>query len=100
MASAMQQLLLLLLLVHLGIVFLEALGQALLGVHKLLDAAGHALALAVGDGLGGEVVGAGSEAVVDEAGEEADKLLHLALLEALLQLAGLGKSEASMLAFC
>lgn len=85
-------------------------------MHKLLDAAGDTLALAVGDGLGGEVVGACSEAVVNEVGKElgggslasvwpgmvgtedgktyANKLLDLALLKPLLQLARLGKSEA------
>lgn len=55
---------------HLGIVLLEALAQALLGEHLLLDAAGDAAGLAGGKGLGGEVVDAGGEAVVDEVTEQ------------------------------
>lgn len=49
---------------------LEALGEALGAGHVLLNAAGDAAVLALGDGLGGEVVDAGGEAVVDEVAEE------------------------------
>lgn len=55
---------------HLGIVLLEALGEASLGGHGLLHAAGDAAVLARRDGLGCEVVDAGHEAVVDQAAEE------------------------------
>lgn len=58
---------------HLGIVLLEALGEAGLGGHGLLHAAGDAAVLARRDGLGCEVVDAGHEAVVDQASEELRK---------------------------
>lgn len=56
---------LLLLLLHLGIVFLESLGEALREGHVLLDAARDAARLAGRQGLGGKVVNAGDEAVID-----------------------------------
>lgn len=55
---------------HVGVVFLEPLGQALAAGHVLLDAAGDAAVLALGHGLRGEVVDAGGEACVDKAAEE------------------------------
>lgn len=55
---------------HLGVVLLEALAEALLGEHLLLDAAGDAAGLAGRQGLRGEIVDAGYEAVVDEVAEE------------------------------
>ena len=51
---------------QLGIVLLEAVAHALLGGHPLHDAAVDAAALARRDRLGGEVVDAGVEAVLDE----------------------------------
>ena len=54
----------------LGIVLLEALAQALGHGHGLLDAAGDAAGLAGRQRLGGEVVDAGHEAVVDEVAEQ------------------------------
>lgn len=87
----------------LGVVLLEAIAHALLGGHPLLDAAVDAAGLAGGDGLGGEVVDAGHEAVLDETAESLDdsvsingcrrgtwgtyahELLDLSLLHALLQ---------------
>lgn len=55
---------------HIGVVLLEALGQALARGQVLLDAARDAAVLALGDGLGGEVVDAGGEAAVDEVAEK------------------------------
>lgn len=55
---------------HLGVVLLEALGEARVHGHGLLHAAGDAAALARGDGPGCEVVDAGHEAVVDQVTEE------------------------------
>ena len=49
---------------------LETLGEASLGGHGLLHAAGDAAVLTRRDGLGCEVVDAGHEAVVDQASEE------------------------------
>lgn len=69
---------------------LEAVANALLGGHPLLDAAVDAAALPGRDGLGGEVVDAGHEAVLNETTESAHKLLDLALLHALLKSALLG----------
>lgn len=54
---------------QLGVVLLEAVADALLGGHPLEDAAVDAAVFARGEGLGGEVVDAGGEAVVDEAAE-------------------------------
>lgn len=54
----------------LGVVLLEALAQALGHGHGLLDAAADAAGLAGRQRLGGEVVDAGHEAVVDEVAEE------------------------------
>lgn len=48
---------------------LEAVANALLGGHPLLDAAVDAAALPGRDGLGGEVVDAGHEAVLNETTE-------------------------------
>lgn len=48
---------------------LEAVADALLGGHPLEDAAVDASVFAGGEGLGGEVVDAGHEAVLDEAAE-------------------------------
>lgn len=72
----------------------EALAQALGLGHLLLDAAGDAARLAVGQGLGGEVVDARDEAVVHEVAEDVHKVLHLALLQALLERALLGGRES------
>lgn len=114
---------------HLGVVLLEALGEARVHGHGLLHAAGDAAALARGHGPGCEVVDAGHEAVVDQVAEElreggemtmrlasssaggggrrghqekrvwvctnADELLDLALLHALLEVALLGRVEAA-----
>lgn len=55
---------------HLGIVLLEPLAQSLAAGHVLLDTACHATVLALGDGLGGEVVDAGVEAGVDKGTEK------------------------------
>ncbi|TPX08951.1 uncharacterized protein E0L32_009530 [Thyridium curvatum] len=55
---------------QLGVVLLEPLAQAGGRGHGLLDAAGDAAGLAAGERLGGEVVDAGHEAVVDEVAEE------------------------------
>lgn len=55
---------------HLGVVLLEALGEAGLCGHCLCHAAGDAAVLARRDSLGCEVVDAGHEAVVDQASEE------------------------------
>ena len=71
----------------------EALAEARLGCHRLGNAALDAAALAAREGLGGEVIDARVEAVVDEVAEEAHELLHLALLEALLKLSLLGVCE-------
>lgn len=54
---------------NLGIVLLEALADALLRGHPLEDAAVKTAGLLGGEGLGGEVVDAGGEAVLDEAAE-------------------------------
>lgn len=48
---------------------LEAVAHALLGGHPLEDAAVQAARLLGGEGLGGEVVDAGGEAVLDETAE-------------------------------
>lgn len=84
---------------------LEAVTDALLGGHPLLDAAVDAAALAGGDGFGGEVVDAGHEAVLNKTTEslhrsistsilrqemglrvtDAHELLDLSLLHALLE---------------
>lgn len=85
---------LLLLLGELGVVLGEALAQALGLGHLLLDAAGDAARLAVGQGLGGEVVDARDEAVVHEVSKDVHKVLHLALLQALLERALLGGCES------
>ena len=58
-----------LLLAHLLAVLLEAVADALLGGHPLEDAPVDAAVLLGGDGLGGEVVDARGEAVLDEAAE-------------------------------
>lgn len=55
---------------HLGVVLLEALAEALLGEHLLLDAAGDAAVLARRERLGGEVVDASVEAVVNDVAED------------------------------
>lgn len=47
---------------HVGVVFLESLREPLAAGHVLLDAASDAAILALGHGLGGEVVDAGGEA--------------------------------------
>ena len=78
---------------HLGILLLEAVAEALLGSHPLLDAAAEAARLAGGDGLGGEVVDAGVEAGFDKTAEGVHELLNLTLLDALLQGALLGGCE-------
>jgi hypothetical protein len=57
--------LLLLLLTHLGIMLLESFAEALRQGHVFLDAARDAARLAARERLGGEVVDAGHEAVVD-----------------------------------
>lgn len=54
---------------ELGVVLLEAVADSLLGGHPLLDTSVDAAGLTRGDGLGGEVVDAGDEAVLDEAAE-------------------------------
>lgn len=84
---------------------LEAVADALLGGHPLLDAAVDAAALARGDGFGGEVVDTGHEAVLNKTAESlrrsistpilrremvlgethAHELLDLSLLHALLE---------------
>jgi hypothetical protein len=56
----------LLLLGKLGVVLLESVADALLGDHPLLNAAADASVLAGRKGLGGEVVDAGVEAVLNE----------------------------------
>lgn len=58
------------LVLHIGIVLLEALGQALARGHVLLHAARDAAVLALGYRFGGEVVDAGGKAAVDEVAEE------------------------------
>lgn len=55
---------------HVGIVLLEALGQALTRGHVLLNAARDAAVLALGDSLGGEIVDTRGEAVIDEVAKE------------------------------
>lgn len=75
---------------ELGVVLLEAVADALLRGHPLLDAAVDAAAFPVGNGLGGEVIDAGHEAVLDKTAESTHKLLDLALLHALLKSALLG----------
>lgn len=79
---------------HLGVVLLEALAEALLGEHLLLDAAGDAAVLARRERLGGEVVDAGVEAVVNDVAEDVHELLDLALLETLLEHGLLGPCQA------
>lgn len=54
---------------ELGVVLLEAVADALLRGHPLLDAAVDAAAFPVGNGLGGEVIDAGHEAVLDKTAE-------------------------------
>ncbi len=54
---------------ELGVVLLEAVADALLGGHPLEDAAVDAAVFAGREGLGGEVVDARGEAVIDEAAE-------------------------------
>lgn len=49
---------------------LESLAQSLAASHIFLDAARHTAILALGNGLGGEVVDAGIKAMVDEVTEE------------------------------
>ena len=112
---------------HLGVLFLEALAEARLHEARLLHAARYTARLPRRQGLGGEVVNARVEAVVDQVAEElrgrrnecqsrwflgalnsircacrehlyvgagkrtasySEELLHLTLLQALLQLAG------------
>ena len=51
------------------VVLLEAVTDALLGGHPLQDTAVDAAVLLGGERLGGEVVDAGDEAVLDEAAE-------------------------------
>ena len=48
---------------------LEAVADALLRSHPLLDAAVDAAAFPVGNSLGGEVIDAGHEAVLDKTAE-------------------------------
>lgn len=60
----------------LGVVLLEAVADALLGGHPLLDAAVDAAGLAGGDGFGGEVVDAGNEAVLNETAESLYRLIR------------------------
>lgn len=79
---------------HGGVELGETLTEAGLGRHGLCDAAGDAAALAAREGLGGEVVDAGVEAVVHEVAKDGHKLLDLALLEAVLELARFGLREA------
>lgn len=55
---------------HGGVELAEALAQAGLRRHRLGHAPADAARLAAREGLGGEVVDAGVEAVVDEAGED------------------------------
>jgi hypothetical protein len=55
------------------VVLLEAVTDALLGRHPLQNAAVDAAVLLGGESLGGEVVDAGSEAVVDETAESLRK---------------------------
>lgn len=62
------------LLSELGVVLLEAVADSLLGGHPLLDATVDAAALARGDGLGGEVVDAGVEAMLHEAAESLENI--------------------------
>lgn len=54
---------------HLLAVLLEPIADTLLGGHPLEDAAVDAAVFFGGHGLGGEVVDAGGEAVLDEATE-------------------------------
>lgn len=54
---------------HLRLLLREALSYPLAPSHELLHAAVDAAGLAGDEGLGGEVVDAGVEAAVDEAGE-------------------------------
>ena len=60
---------------QLGVVLLEAVADALLGGHPLEDAAVDAAVFAGREGLGGEVVDARGEAVVDEAAESLDAMM-------------------------
>ena len=72
----------------------EALAQARLRRHGLGDAPADAARLAARERLGGEVVDAGVETVVDQVAEDVHEVLDLALLEAGLELAGLGCCQA------
>lgn len=55
---------------HSSVELAEALAETRLGGHGLEHAAADAAGLATGKGLGGEVVDAGSEAVVYEVAED------------------------------
>ena len=74
----------------------EALAQARLRRHGLGHAPADAARLAARERLGGEVVDAGVEAVVDQVAEDVHEVLDLALLQAGFELARLGCCEAGL----
>jgi len=79
---------------HLCLLFLEPQTNSLTSGHEFLDASCYTAGFALNQGFSSEVVDAGIEAVVYEAGKHAHELLHLFPLHAGLELSLLSSSKS------